>query len=352
VAVFHHHAFHHHKQVVFGYDEATGLRAIVGVHSLFEGKSLGGCRMYPYTSEKDALEDVLRLSEGMTYKSAILNLPLGGAKAVIIGDPKKDKSPDFFRALGRFVNDLGGRYITAEDVGTTVEDMGYINETTDYVVGTPNGCGNPSPFTAEGTFYGIQETVKHYMNKDHLDGVTVAMQGLGSVGMVLARHLHEAGAKIVATDISQKSCDYAKKEFGATIVDLDDIYAEKADIFAPCALGATINRDTLKAIAAPIIAGCANNQLQQEEDGDFAHQLGKIYAPDYVINAGGLIRVTLPDDMSGQNITKQLGQIKTSLSDIYKTADEKNIPHHRAALDLAKERAMIRKKQSALKTVA
>jgi leucine dehydrogenase len=294
--VFHqdHPDFDFHEQVVLVSDRASGLQAIVAVHDTTLGPALGGCRMWPYASTNDALTDVLRLSRGMTYKAAVAGLPLGGGKSVVIGDSRKHKTPAVLRALGRAIDQLGGRYITAEDVGTSPEDMNYVREGTKHVAGIApelGGLGDPSPMTALGTFVGIRAAVKHKLGADSVKGLTVAVQGLGHVGWDLCRQLHEAGAKLIVSDMIATRLDEAARLFGAKVVALDTIYGVQCDVFAPCALGAIVNPQTLPQFKARIIAGASNNQLATAAMGDALHAQGVLYAPDYVINAGGLIKV-------------------------------------------------------------
>ena len=283
-----------HEQLVFCRNDEVGLRAIVAVHSTALGPALGGCRLYNYANEADAVRDVLRLSRGMTYKAAVAGLDLGGGKSVIIGDPSI-KSEELFRAFGRFVESLGGRYITAEDMNTTVEDMNRIRRETRFVTGASTdagGSGDPSPVTAWGVFHGIRACLEVVYGSPDLTGRTVALQGLGAVGIHLARFLHEAGARLLVTDISERKLELAERDFSASIVDGDDFYGLECDVLAPCAIGGIINAATIPRIRAPIVAGAANNQLDNEDrDGALLEQAGIVYAPDYVINAGGLINV-------------------------------------------------------------
>ena len=283
-----------HEQLTFFRDDEVGLRAIIGVHSTALGPALGGCRLYNYASDADAVRDVLRLSRGMTYKAAVAGLDLGGGKSVIIGDPSI-KSEQLFRAFGRFVDSLGGRYITAEDMNTTVDDMNWIRRETRWVTGAATyagSSGDPSPVTAWGVYHGVRACLEVVYGSPDVAGRTVAVQGLGAVGYHLARYLHENGAKLLFSDISQRSLKRAMSEFGGDVVEGDDFYTAKCDVLAPCAIGGTINATTIPHIRAPIIAGAANNQLDDEErDGILLDRAGITYAPDYVINAGGLINV-------------------------------------------------------------
>lgn len=293
-----------HEQVVFCYDEVTGLKAIIGIHDTTLGPALGGCRMWHYSSEADALNDVLRLSRGMTYKSAAAGLNLGGGKAVIIGDSKTDKDEVLFRAYGRFVQGLGGRYITAEDVGTSVEDMEWVRMETDSVVGISRalgGSGDPSPFTALGVFESIRAAMKWTTGNESLAGKTVAVQGVGHVGYHLVKNLTHAGARVFVTDIDTDAVKRVVNDFeGVEGVGLNAIYDVDCDIFAPCALGAVINDETIPRLKASIVCGCANNQLADEDVHNKAlWDRGILYAPDYVVNAGGLINVA--HELDGYN---------------------------------------------------
>ena len=294
MAIFNEMAKLEHEQLVFCRNDDVGLRAIIAVHSTALGPALGGCRLYNYANEADAVRDVLRLSRGMTYKAAVAGLDLGGGKAVIIGDPSI-KSEQLFRAFGRFVESLDGRYITAEDMNTTVEDMNHIRRETNHVNGASTdsgGSGDPSPVTAWGVYHGIRACLSVVHGSPDVAGRAVAIQGLGAVGFHLARHLHEAGARLMFNDISDRKLHQAMEAFGGTVLDGDDFYSAECDVLAPCAIGGIINAATIPRIQAPIIAGAANNQLDDEtRDAERLEAAGIVYAPDYVINAGGLINV-------------------------------------------------------------
>lgn len=283
-----------HEQVLYCRNDDVGLRAIIAVHSTALGPALGGVRLYNYASEADALRDVLRLSRGMTYKAAMAGLDLGGGKAVIMGDVSI-KSEGLLRAFGRHVESLGGRYITAEDMNTTVEDMNIISRETRHVTGIAGyqgGSGDPSPVTAWGVFHGIRACLEVVFGSPDVAGRKVAIQGVGNVGFHLARYLHESGASLYYTDISQRRLKAVVDSFGGTVIDNEDFYSASVDVLAPCAIGGVINSRTIPRIQAPIIAGGANNQLDREiQDGEELLKRGIIYAPDYVINAGGLINV-------------------------------------------------------------
>lgn len=283
-----------HQQVVFCKHPESGLKAIIAIHDTTLGPALGGVRLMDYTSEEAALMDVLRLSRGMTYKAAMAGLDLGGGKAVILGDPR-NRSEALFRAFGRFVHSLGGRYITAEDMNTSSREMELIHRETPYVTGTPQslgGSGDPGGVTAWGVYHGIRATLQKVYGSSDPKGRKIAIQGVGSVGYTLARHLHESGAKLSYADVNPKNLARAVEAFGGEVLDGDAFYAADVDVLAPCAIGAVINPRTLPRIKAPIIAGAANNQLQDEErDAEDLRRRKIVYAPDYVINAGGLINV-------------------------------------------------------------
>jgi len=333
-----------HEQIVLCHDEATNLRAVIAIHNTILGPALGGCRMWPFESEEEAIFDAIRLSRGMTYKNAAAGLNLGGGKAVIIGDPNKDKSEALFRAFGRFVHSLGGRYITAEDVGTSVEDMEQIKMETTYVAGLPmefGGSGDPSPFTALGTFEGIKASVKYKLKKKDLRGITVAVQGVGHVGYYLCEMLHEAGSDLIVTDIFDDKVDTVVNEFGAKAVSGDEIYGVDAEVFAPCALGAIVNDETIKQMKFKIIAGGANNQLLDENiQGKKLKEKGILYAPDYLINAGGVTNVYFEtiNEYNKERVTKKVKNIYNILMEVYQIADAQEITTVEAAAKLAEKR--------------
>ncbi|SIQ31860.1 branched-chain amino acid dehydrogenase [Peribacillus simplex] len=331
-----------YEQLLFCQDKQSGLKAIIAIHDTTLGPALGGTRMWTYASEEDAIEDALRLSRGMTYKNAAAGLNLGGGKTVIIGDPRKDKNEEMFRAFGRYIQGLNGRYITAEDVGTTVEDMDLIHEETDFVTGISpafGSSGNPSPVTAYGVYRGMKAAAKEAFGTDSLEGKVVAVQGVGNVSYNLCRHLHEEGAKLIVTDINKESVARAVESFGATAVDPDEIYGVDCDIYAPCALGAVINDHTINQIKAKVIAGAANNQLKEPVHGDQIHEKGIIYAPDYVINAGGVINVA--DELLGYNRERALKKVETvydTIERVIEIAKRDQIPTYKAADRMAEER--------------
>ncbi|MGR6902900.1 Leu/Phe/Val dehydrogenase [Lysinibacillus sp. BSL11] len=331
-----------YEQLVFCQDEASGLKAVIAIHDTTLGPALGGARMWTYASEENAIEDALRLARGMTYKNAAAGLNLGGGKTVIIGDPFKDKNEEMFRALGRFIQGLNGRYITAEDVGTTVSDMDLIHEETNYVTGISpafGSSGNPSPVTAYGVYRGMKAAAKEAFGSDSLEGLKVSVQGLGNVAYKLCEYLHNEGAKLVVTDINQAAIDRVVNDFDAIAVAPDEIYAQEVDIFSPCALGAILNDETIPQLKAKVIAGSANNQLKDSRHGEYLHELGIVYAPDYVINAGGVINVA--DELYGYNrerAMKRVDGIYDSIEKIFAISKRDGIPTYVAANRLAEER--------------
>lgn len=339
-SVFEHPEFKDHEQVVFGFDAATGLRTIIAVHDTRLGPALGGCRMWAYKSDAQALTDALRLSRGMTYKNSLAGLDLGGGKAVIIADPRTEKTAGMLAAFGRQVDRLGGSYITAEDVGISSDDMEIVAGETRHARGTKaTGLGDPSPYTALGVFVGLTAAVAHHFGSDRLSGRTVAIQGLGHVGMYLAEHLHNAGAKLVVADIHAPSIERAVSEFGARSVDPKEIHTVAADVFAPCALGAGLNDGTIPELGAPVVAGAANNQLAEERHGVELKKRGILYAPDYAINAGGVISIALAkpgtDDAKVRDKVIAIGQ---TLTHIFERAAALDLPTHTVADQIAEER--------------
>jgi leucine dehydrogenase len=331
-----------YEQLVFCQDKQSGLKAIIAIHDTTLGPALGGTRMWTYDSEEHAIEDALRLARGMTYKNAAAGLNLGGGKTVIIGDPRKDKNEEMFRAFGRYIQGLNGRYITAEDVGTTVADMDIIHEETDYVTGISpafGSSGNPSPVTAYGVYRGMKACVKEAFGTDSLEGKVVAVQGVGNVAYTLCKHLHEEGAELIVTDINKEAVRRAVEDFNAKAVDPDEIYGVDCDIYAPCALGATINDVTIPQLKARVIAGSANNQLKDTKHGDLIHDMGIVYAPDYVINAGGVINVA--DELYGYNSERALKKVEgiyNNIARVIEIAKRDGIPTYQAADRLAEER--------------
>ena len=331
-----------YEQLVICQDQTSGLKAIICIHDTTLGPALGGTRMWNYDCEEDAILDALRLARGMTYKNAAAGLNLGGGKTVIIGDSRTQKSEELFRAFGRYVQSLNGRYITAEDVGTTVRDMDWVHLETEFVTGvsaSSGASGDPSPMTARGVWRGMKAAAKEAYGSDSLNGKTIAIQGLGHVGYYLARHLHEEGAKLIVTDIHDDVIKRVVDEMGATVVGCEEIFGVEADIFAPCAMGAVINDVTIPQFKFKVIAGAANNVLKEERHGDRLHELGIIYAPDYVINSGGVINVA--DELEGYNYERALAKVELVYDNVAKVleiAKRDNIPTYKAADRMAEER--------------
>ncbi len=342
VQVFEKLAEYRYEQLVFCHDKATGLRAIIAIHDTTLGPALGGCRMYPYMSEEDAIVDVLRLARGMTYKAAASGLNLGGGKSVIMGNPE-DKSEELLRSFGRYIETLGGRYIVAEDVGTSTEDMEHIRIETSHVVGvdvTHGGSGDPAPFTALGVVEGMRACAEEVFGSPSLEGRTVAVQGLGNVGSNLCQLLHHReGSNLIVTDIDRRAVEVMVKTFGAKPVEPDEILFLPCDILAPCALGAVVNGISLPNFRCSIIAGSANNILLEARHGEALAERGILYAPDYVINAGGLINVA--DELEGYDqtrATKRVARIYDSVKKIIAIAKRDGVPTNVAADTLALER--------------
>jgi len=332
-----------HEQVVFCNDSETGLKAIIAIHDTTLGPALGGTRMWKYTNEADALHDVLRLSRGMTYKAAISGLKLGGGKAVIIGDSTIDKTEALMKKFGEYVNSLGGRYITAEDVGMSTKDMKYVREMTKYVTGIPEsmgGSGDPSPVTAYGVYWGMKAATKFKWGSDSLKEKSILVQGVGHVGENLVRYASEEGAKVFITDINEDKLIQVSEKFGSEIVLGESIYDMDIDIYAPCALGSTLNTNTINRLNCGVIAGAANNQLEDEKlHGEMIKQKGIVYAPDFLINAGGLINVY--SEINGYDREKSLSKTKkiydTTL-EILSKAEIEDITTHNAAFEISVQR--------------
>ncbi|MDX1605340.1 MAG: Glu/Leu/Phe/Val dehydrogenase dimerization domain-containing protein [Candidatus Competibacterales bacterium] len=347
MSVFTHEAFDAHEQVVFCHDAASGLRAIIAIHDTTLGPALGGCRMWPYPSENAALTDVLRLARGMSYKSALAGLELGGGKSVIIGDPRRDKHPDLLRAFAHQVDALGGRYIAAEDSGTSVEDLRLMHEFTPHVAGIADKpaadgrrrSGDPSPATAYGVFAGLRAAVAHRLGRRELAGLRVAVQGVGHVGLRLARLLREAGADLWLSDVDPERLQAAADELGATAVAPEAVFDLDVDVFAPCALGAVIDDRTLPRLRARVIAGAANNQLAEPRHGRLLQERGILYAPDYVINAGGIIDVALERrGFDRAQLLARLDGIHDVLLEIFHRAETEHRPTAEIADWIAEER--------------
>jgi leucine dehydrogenase len=331
-----------HEEVIFCHNKKAGLRAIIAIHNTTLGPALGGTRMWNYASEEDALVDVLRLSKGMTYKAAAAGLNLGGGKAVIIGDSKTQKTEAMFRAFGTYVNSLQGKYITAEDVGTTVKDMEYVFMETPFVTGIPvafGGSGDPSPYTAHGTLMGIKAVVKEKYGSDTLQGVKVAVQGLGNVGSNLVDFLVKEGAVVSIADIDQDKVKQISEKHNLKVEDPNGIITSDCDVFAPCALGAVINDQTIGQLKCKMIAGGANNILAESKHGDQLMELDILYAPDYVVNAGGLMNVFVElEGYSSDRAFEKTTQVFDNLLHVFKIAKDENIPTHKAADRLAERR--------------
>lgn len=353
--------FANHEGVHAFSDEKTGLKAIVAVHSTARGPAVGGTRMWNYATAEEALEDVLRLSKGMSYKNAIADLEMGGGKSVIIGDSRTQKSPELFQAFGRFLNGLGGHYYAAEDVGTSVEDIAEARKVTEYVLGLkdgPEASGDPSPVTAEGVFRSNLVVARRLFGKSDMTGLTVAVQGVGHVGAYLCEKLHAAGAKLIITDVNQDNLNAVAAKTGAEIVSPDAIYDVQADIYAPCALGATLNPETIKRLKVKAVCGAANNQLATPDIGDKLHEMGILYSPDYVVNGGGIINVA--SEMNARQngtaydpawVEGKLSRLMETFEEILVRAERENRPTYQIADAIAEERIKVAadKKAAALK---
>lgn len=328
-----------HEQLVMCHDPAAGYRGIIAIHSTVLGPALGGTRFWNYASDEESIVDALRLARGMTYKNAVAGLNLGGGKSVIIGDNKTADRELIFRAHGRFVESLGGRYITAEDVGTSTADMDYVHMETDYVSGLAGRSGDPSPVTAHGVFRSIQASAKERWGSDDLAGRTITIQGCGHVGYYLAKELHEAGAKLIVTDIDGERIKRVVNEFGARAVGTDEIYSVAADVFAPCALGAIINDKTIPMLKVEVVAGAANNVLLEERHGDELEKRNILYAPDYVANAGGVINVY--SELAGWTSARafrKADEIYDTVLKVFAIAKADKVPTYVAADRLAEQR--------------
>jgi leucine dehydrogenase len=343
MSVFDHTEFDQHESVHYFHDHASGLQAIVAVHSTALGPGAGGTRRWVYRNDADALTDVLRLSRGMTYKNAVAGLRFGGGKAVILASDGAPKSPDLFRAFGRCVNSLAGRYITAEDVGCSVDDMRYVREETEFVSGLPQSAGSaggdPSPWTAIGCFEGIQAAVATRLGADSLKGIRVAVQGVGHVGLHLCRLLHEAGAELFVSDVNKEHLNATLAEVPANVIPPTELLFADVDVLAPCALGNILTSTTIPKIKATIIAGAANNQLATPADGARLAERDILYAPDYVINAGGIISVAAEyyGSSSKDEVLADIGRIKDRLNTIFAEARESGRPTNELADELARK---------------
>ena len=329
-----------HDQILFCSDNETGLKAIIAIHDTTLGPALGGTRMWVYSNELEALHDVLRLSRGMTYKNAISNLALGGGKAVIIGDSKTMKSEALFRRFGKFVDSLAGNYITAEDVGISPSDMVWVSKETKHVVGLPGKSGDPSPVTAFGTYMGMKACSKLRYGSDSLEGKKILVQGVGHVGEYLVEYLSKEGAEIFISDIHEDTIARILKTYGATQIDLNDVYDIEMDIYAPCALGGTLNDDTISRLKCGIVAGAANNQLKDENiHGKTLLEKDILYAPDFAVNAGGVINCfSEVEGLSSEWALKKAEDIYHTIFDIVKRSEDENIPSHIIAMQMAQEK--------------
>ena len=345
-------SFDNHEQIVFCNDKDTGLKAIIGIHNTVLGPALGGTRMWKYNNEWEALNDVLRLSRGMTYKSAISGLDLGGGKAVIIGDAKTEKTPELMKKFGEFVHSLSGKYITAEDVGMVTADMDTVRGVTPYVTGISEslgGSGNPSPVTAYGVYMGMKAAAKYQFGSDNLEGKKILVQGIGHVGETLVEHLTKEGALVQIADINESRLEEVSKKYGAAIYRGDDLYSADVDIYAPCALGATINDDTVYKIKAKVIAGAANNQLADENvHGPILQERGIVYAPDFLINAGGIINeyAEIAHYDKAEALRRTQNIYNTTL-EIFDYAVKNKLTTQKAAMAIAQNRIDQRKKENA-----
>lgn len=336
-----------HEKIVYSYDKASGLKAIIAVHNTQCGPALGGCRMFPYANDEEALLDVLRLSRGMTYKAAMANLPLGGGKSVIIGNPQKDKSQSMFEAMGHFVEEGHGEYIVAQDSGINVDDLKIMATQTQFVSGV-NDCldelghqrtGDPSPSTAYGVFCGIKAAVKAKLDRTNLDGLTIAIQGLGNVGYRLAELLFNEGVKLIVADVREENTQAAVNNLSAKVVKVDEIITQKVDVLAPCALGGVINECTIDELQANIIAGAANNQLAQPHFGERLRSKSILYAPDYVINAGGIIDAFyIREGKSLSEMKQHIEGIAQTLEEIFKQSEVQALPTNVIADQIAERR--------------
>lgn len=333
-----------YERVMRCHDADSGLNAIISIHNTAHGPALGGMRMWPYATLHDALVDANRLAQGMTYKSAVADTGFGGGKAVIIGQAQRDKTKSLLRAMGRFVDALGGRYITGEDVGTTVEDMSIVRQETPYVVGLPRargGSGDPAPYTALGVFLGLRTCVEWALHTADLQGIRVAVQGCGNVASHLCRQLSEAGALLTVTDVVPAKAQLLAQQYGARVVAPEEIYTVPCEVYAPCALGGTLNDHTIPLLQCQVVAGSANNQCLRDEHGDVLRQRGIVYAPDFVINAGGLLNVAMelaPTGYDDARVLAQVHRIADTVRTLLDTAARQDISTHRAAMQLAEHK--------------
>ena len=341
MTVFSNDAYDHHEHVAFGEDRDSGLRAIIAVHNTKLGPAVGGCRMYPYANDDEALRDVLRLSRGMTYKSALAGLPFGGGKSVIIGHPHRDKTPQLMEAMGDFINSLGGRYVAAEDSGTGVADIKLMSTRTPHVSGLQEDAefgGDPSPTTAYGVYLGIRTAVQYRLGSDSMRGLRVAIQGLGNVGFHLAGLLVTDGAVVCGADVVEANLKRAVDTHGIEVVDTDDILTAEADVLAPCAMGAVLTHKSINQLRVGIVAGAANNQLADESQASHLWDRGILYCPDFLINAGGIIDVHHQRLGSEKSVMREhVDRIETNLQEILYRSDRAGRSPHLIAEELAEE---------------
>ena len=337
IDVSNHTDFDHHEDVYRCHDEESGLIAFIGIHNRNRGPAVGGCRLWNYQSEADAITDVLRLSRGMTYKNSVSSLDFGGGKAVIYGVPSEMKREAVLESFGRFVNALEGRYYTAEDVGISPSDMSIVKRETNFVYGLSEISGDPSPYTAFGVYQGIKAACEKKYGSDSLQGKRVLVQGIGHVGYYLCEHLHQDGAQLLVCDLNQTACEKAKIDFGAEIVFSDQLFGLAIDIYAPCALGGTLSAEFVNQFTGDIVSGAANNQLVTPAVGDLMHEKGVLYAPDYVINAGGIINISFEPDYSSDAAKQRVAKIRTTLRDLFERSESENVPTYRVADEMALE---------------
>lgn len=343
MGVFQSAAFDSHEEVAFFHDAETGLKTIIAIHSTRRGRALGGCRYWRYDDEAAAVADVLRLSRGMTYKAAMAGLPYGGGKAVILADPTHPKTPALMRAFGRAVDRFQGRYVTAEDVGVTPADMAAVRQITRHVAGLADGGGDPSLATAYGVWRGVRAAARRALRRNSLDGVRVLVQGVGAVGRQLCRHLKADGARLMVSDLRFDAAQAAAAEFDAEVVAPEAAADAETDIYAPCALGGVLNADTIPRLKAAAVAGSANNQLVDEGCGAALAARGVLYAPDYVINAGGLINVhhEIAGNYNRGRALADVARIEATLEEVFARADRDGVPTHVAADAMARERLAV-----------
>jgi leucine dehydrogenase len=329
--------FDHHEVVYRCQDEDSGLIAFIGIHNRNRGPAVGGCRMWNYQSEDDAITDVLRLSRGMTYKNSVSSLDFGGGKAVIFGVPSDEKREAVLEAFGQFVNALEGRYYTAEYVGISPTDMSIVKRNTNFVYGLSEISGDPSPYTAFGVYQGIKAACEKKYGSDSLKNKRVLVQGIGHVGYFLCEYLHQDGAQLLVCDLNQSACEKAKNNFNAEIVFSDQLFGLAIDIYAPCALGGTLSAEFVNQFTGDIVSGAANNQLVTPSIGDLMHEKGVLYAPDYVINAGGIINISFEPDYSPVAAKQRVAKIRTTLRDLFERSESENVPTYRVADEMALE---------------